>query len=170
MDNKERVIKYNNEDITILWKPDTCIHAAECVKRLPEVYKPTEKPWVSIENASTEALKEQLNACPSGALSYIDKKPEFEVKQKDDGVKGEFYVEIDGKQEAKMTYVYVIGSNKIIIDHTEVSDKLKGKKIGFKLVEASVKFMREKDLKVIPLCPFAKSVFDKTSGFSDRLS
>ena len=69
-EKKEIVKEYSNGEITILWKPKACIHAAECVKRLPNVYKPREKPWISIENASTEALKIQIQACPSGALSY----------------------------------------------------------------------------------------------------
>jgi len=73
MDKKERVLEYSNGDITILWKPKKCIHAAECVKRLPKVYKPREKPWLTIENASTQELKEQINACPSGALTYREK-------------------------------------------------------------------------------------------------
>ena len=66
-------IHYSNEDITIVWKPETCIHAAQCVTRLPKVYRPKEKPWLTIENATTEELKEQINACPSGALSFIGK-------------------------------------------------------------------------------------------------
>ena len=66
-------IHYSNEDITIVWKPETCIHAAQCVKRLPKVYRPKEKPWLTIENATTEELNEQINACPSGALSFIGK-------------------------------------------------------------------------------------------------
>ena len=69
--NKEIIKEYSNGEITILWKPKTCIHAGECVKRLPDVYKPNEKPWMQIENATTEALKEQILACPSGALSFI---------------------------------------------------------------------------------------------------
>jgi len=69
-----KTINYSNNDITIHWKPETCIHAAECVKRLPKVYKPREKPWLSIENATTEELKTQLSACPSGALSFTNKK------------------------------------------------------------------------------------------------
>jgi len=64
------VKKYKNDDITVVWKPRLCIHAAECVKRLPEVYNPQEKPWIKIKNASTDALKSQIDNCPSGALSY----------------------------------------------------------------------------------------------------
>lgn len=71
MEPQREIIKeYSNGDLTVIWKPKTCIHAAECVKRLPNVYKPNEKPWIQVENATTEELKDQINACPSGALSY----------------------------------------------------------------------------------------------------
>ena len=74
MESEREIIKeYSNEELTILWKPKTCIHAAECVKRLPNVYKPNEKPWIQIENSSTEELKAQIDACPSAALSYRTK-------------------------------------------------------------------------------------------------
>ncbi|WP_283636483.1 GNAT family N-acetyltransferase [Aquaticitalea lipolytica] len=91
------------------------------------------------------------------------------IKQEDNGKKGKFFVELDGKQEAEMTYTYA-GSDKIIIDHTEVSEKLKGQGVGYKLVEAAVDFMRDKGLKVIPLCPFAAAVFKKKHEYSDRLA
>lgn len=41
-----------------------------CVKMLPNVYHPKERPWVQIENATTEELIAQISKCPSGALSY----------------------------------------------------------------------------------------------------
>lgn len=85
---------------------------------------------------------------------------DIQVKHRTDGKKGAFYVEAEGKQEAEMTYTHA-GPNKIIIDHTEVGEKLKGQGVGYKLVDAAVDFMRENNLKAIPLCPFAKSVFDK---------
>ena len=91
------------------------------------------------------------------------------IKQEDNGKKGKFFVELDGKQEEEMTYTYA-GSDKIIIDHTEVSEKLKGQGVGYKLVEAAVEFMRDKGLKVIPLCPFAAAVFKKKHEYSDRLA
>jgi uncharacterized Fe-S cluster protein YjdI len=66
--------EYTNGEITITWKPGTCIHAGECVKNLPKVYKPNENPWIKMENATTEELKNQINKCPSGALSYYENK------------------------------------------------------------------------------------------------
>ena len=68
--DKVKTVKYKNEDITILWKPDLCIHAGECVKTLPKVYNPKERPWVKIENATTPELIAQIATCPSKALSY----------------------------------------------------------------------------------------------------
>ena len=62
--------KYSNGELTIVWKSELCIHAAECVKALPNVYKPREVPWITIENAKTEELKNQIDRCPSAALSY----------------------------------------------------------------------------------------------------
>ena len=63
-------MQYKNENITIHWHQSQCIHAGVCVKSLPNVYNPKERPWVKIENASTEELKAQIDKCPSRALSY----------------------------------------------------------------------------------------------------
>lgn len=62
--------EYSNGEITIKWQPKLCQHAGICVKTLPKVYNPKAKPWIAIENATTEELKLQISKCPSGALSY----------------------------------------------------------------------------------------------------
>jgi len=62
--------EYTNGEITIKWQPSLCKHAGVCARTLPEVYRPKEKPWIKMENASTEELKKQINRCPSGALSF----------------------------------------------------------------------------------------------------
>lgn len=81
---------------------------------------------------------------------------------------GHFFVSVDGKEEAKMTFVFA-GTDTFIIDHTEVNEGFNGKGFGQKMVEKSVAFAREKGFKIIPLCPFAKKVFDKTPEFKDVL-
>ncbi|WP_025743462.1 (4Fe-4S)-binding protein [Aquimarina pacifica] len=68
----EIIKKYQKDNFTIIWKPEKCIHAGTCVKTLPQVYKPKEKPWITPEKASIKDLKNQIDACPSGALSYED--------------------------------------------------------------------------------------------------
>lgn len=62
--------EYTNGELTIVWQPELCIHAGVCVKMLPKVYRPKERPWIQIENATTEELINEINHCPSGALSY----------------------------------------------------------------------------------------------------
>ena len=91
-----------------------------------------------------------------------------QIKLETNAKNGFFSVEINGKTEAKMTFVFA-GTDKIIIDHTEVNPGNNGKGLGKKMVTAAVEMAREKNLKIIPLCPFAKSVFDKTSEFRDVL-
>lgn len=66
----EVVKEYTNGVLTIVWKPKLCIHSGICTKTLPNVYHPKERPWIQIENATTEELIAQINKCPSGALSY----------------------------------------------------------------------------------------------------
>ena len=92
----------------------------------------------------------------------------MEILQEDNGHKGSFYIEKEGAILAKMTYVWT-GNGKIIIDHTEVDDQLRGMGAGKQMVMKAVDFAREKHIKIMPLCPFAKSVFDKVDSIKDVL-
>ncbi len=71
MKDKEIIKQYVNGKLTVFWKPAKCIHAGECTKALPQVYKPNERPWVNIDKASVEELMKQIDLCPSAALSYF---------------------------------------------------------------------------------------------------
>ncbi len=62
--------EYTNGEVTIVWKPRICQHSGNCARGLPQVFKPKEKPWINPEVASTEEIINQVNKCPSGALSY----------------------------------------------------------------------------------------------------
>ena len=83
--------------------------------------------------------------------------------------KGAFFIEDGGVRLAEMTFSKA-GEGLIIIDHTEVSDVLRGTGAGKKLVTEAVEYARKKKLKILPLCPFAKSVFDRKTEFADVLS
>lgn len=61
--------EYTNGEVTVVWDPDKCIHSAVCVKGLPEVFKPREKPWIQMGAVSSEDIRKQVKACPSGAIS-----------------------------------------------------------------------------------------------------
>ena len=91
-----------------------------------------------------------------------------EVQVKINDKKGSFFIEIEGKQEAEMTFVFA-GEDKIIIDHTGVNPGNEGKGLGKQMVAQAVTYARENNIKIIPLCPFANKVFDKTPEFRDVL-
>ncbi len=74
----------------------------------------------------------------------------------------------DGKRLAEMTYT--VAGSRVIIDHTSVDGALRGTGAGSKLVEAAVLWARAENIKLLPLCPFAKSVFDKTPQYADVLA
>ena len=93
---------------------------------------------------------------------------EMDIEHRDDGSKGAFFVKQGNELLAELTYVWA-GTEKIIIDHTEVNQLLKGKGVGKQLVAAAVAFAREKRIKIIPLCPFAKRVMQKSEEFDDVL-
>ena len=63
--------EYSNGEVTVVWKPELCIHSAKCVHTLPEVFKPKEKPWIQTENSQTQNIIAAVINCPSGALSYF---------------------------------------------------------------------------------------------------
>ena len=80
MEGKSIIKKYKKEELTIVWEPKKCIHAAVCVKELPGVYDPNAKPWIKPENASVDQLKSQIDNCPSGALSYEQTETTNQIK------------------------------------------------------------------------------------------
>ncbi len=92
----------------------------------------------------------------------------MDIKQDDDGKHGQFYIDVNCKTLAKMTYTWA-GPDKFIIDHTEVDDELRGKGAGKQMVMKSVKFARANSKKILPLCPFANSVFKKVPEIRDVL-
>lgn len=81
------------------------------------------------------------------------------------GAKGAFVWEQDDQRLAEMTYT--VAGSRVIIDHTHVDDALRGKGAGAQLVRAAVEWARADGVKLLPLCPFAKSVFDKTPEYAD---
>ena len=92
----------------------------------------------------------------------------MELEQINNEHKGYFRVVSEGKEAGRMTYSWA-GENRFIIDHTEVNPDFSGQGVGQKMIEATLAYARENDLKVIPLCPFAKAQFDRHKDWHDVL-
>ena len=137
----EDIIKeYSKDDVTVVWQPKKCIHSANCWRGLPKAFNPKEKPWITLDNVSSEEIMDQVMKCPSGALSI-----KGETENKSESVKTDTEIVIikngplqikgslsikhkDGKEETqKEVYLCRCGQseNKPFCDGTH-------KKCGFK--------------------------------------
>ena len=92
----------------------------------------------------------------------------MEIKHRENAHKGSFYIEENNIILAEMTYSFA-GADKMILDHTKVYDTLRGKGAGNMLVEAAINYSRKKNISIVPLCPFAKKVIEKTPAYRDVL-
>ena len=90
------------------------------------------------------------------------------IQHRQGKVKSMFYVEQEGNILAEMVYSMPT-PDKMIIEHTEVDESLGGKGVGKQLVHAAVEYARTNNIKIIPLCTFAKGVLEKTKEWQDVL-
>jgi putative redox protein len=65
-----KTLHYTNGAVTVFWKPDLCKHSGRCVFGLPSVFNVSKHPWINMQGASTEEIVQQVNQCPTGALSF----------------------------------------------------------------------------------------------------
>lgn len=88
------------------------------------------------------------------------------IEKEDDGKKGRFILYSDEKVAGELAFIWA-GEGKFIIDHTEVDQAYSGKGFGKKLVAEAVDYARKKDIRILPLCPFAKRLFDLKKEWDD---
>lgn len=91
---------------------------------------------------------------------------DFNILEKESETKGSFYIMEGDETLAEMTYSKA-GPERIIIDHTEVSEVLRGKGAGVQLVAYAVEFVRKKGIKMLPLCPFTKATLQRHPEWKD---
>lgn len=73
---------YSNGEINVLWDSSLCTHCGECQEGLPDVFNPESRPWVNMKAGTTEDIREQVEQCPSGALTVEDVKSDKPAGQK----------------------------------------------------------------------------------------
>ena len=93
---------------------------------------------------------------------------DLSVEHERNGHRGAFFLREEGRRLAEMTYS--AAPTMVIIDHTEVDESLRGTGASRKLVAAAVQWARREQVKVLPLCPFARHVFDRTPEYADVLA
>jgi len=92
------------------------------------------------------------------------------VQREQQGHRGAFFIDQDGVRAASLTFSAGPDGKLVMLDHTEVGESLRGQGIARKLVEAAVLWARQEKIKLVPVCPFARAVFDKEPTFHDVLA
>lgn len=90
----------------------------------------------------------------------------MEVQHKNDGNRGEFYIEENGSTIAELTYL-MSDENTMVATHTGTHPRMRGQGIAMKLVEAAAEYAREKNLKISPMCSYVAWAFNERKDFSD---
>lgn len=72
MDEKE-VVAYPGSEIDVQWDARLCIHVGECGTAAGELFVGGREPWCIPDKSSKAEVREIIERCPSGALTYRDK-------------------------------------------------------------------------------------------------
>jgi predicted GNAT family acetyltransferase len=118
--------------------------------------------------AAQQPREEEAQAAQQARAGARDASTLEEITHERSGHRGAFVWTRDGKRLAQMTYT--VAGTRVIIDHTDMDAALRGTGAGKKLVHAAVEWARKENARLMPLCPFARSVFDKTPEYSDVLA
>jgi len=68
---RDVVKHYSNGDVTVVWKSALCEHSGNCVRGLPHVFNRLRRPWIVLDGTASQAITDQVDRCPSGALSWF---------------------------------------------------------------------------------------------------
>lgn len=62
---------------------------------------------------------------------------------------------------------YIKTQNEIYLTHTEVPSQLEGKGVGTAMVHKALEWVRNSDLKLVPLCPFVALYIKKHPEYKE---
>jgi predicted GNAT family acetyltransferase len=91
------------------------------------------------------------------------------IQRQQQGHRGAFYIERDGSR-AELTFSASPDGKLVMLDHTEVAEPLRGQGIARSLVEAAVVWARQQQIRLVPVCPVARAIFEREPAFRDVLA
>jgi len=71
--SETKVYEYPGTEIDVQWDGRLCIHVAECGRSADELFEGGRDPWCIPDKCSKAEVREVVERCPSGALTYRDK-------------------------------------------------------------------------------------------------
>ena len=155
---------YENDEIEVFWNPAICQHAGKCAGGNRSVFDPKRRPWIDLSQTPAKEIAAIIDQCPSKALQY-------ELKN---------YVSVVFEENANRSAAYKDGelvgecefsaSEKMwIIAHTGVRPAYEGQGIARRLVEKVIEEARTRQIRILPLCPYAKRMMTGKEEYKDVL-
>lgn len=127
MDKNNR--DYSNDEITVHWQPDKCVHATICYARLRKVFDPGRRPWIMLDKGTTEEIINIVDQCPTDALTYTRiKDPEIKTNEKL-AEKKEKEIEKNVDEEPPPTRVQIVRNGPALISGNFTLTDIYGLKI-----------------------------------------
>ena len=161
---RQSYITYKNADIKVFWNPKLCQHAGKCWQGNREVFNPNQKPWVDLSKAPAAEIATIIDQCPSKALLYelqdsisvvFEESLNRSAAYKDGNLIGECEFDVD--------------ENKWIIVHTGVRPAFEGQGIAKRLLKKVVEQARVRNVKIVPICSYARKVMEGKEEYKDVL-
>jgi uncharacterized Fe-S cluster protein YjdI len=135
--------KYSNGEITVVWKPELCVHSTICFRELPDVFKPYQRPWIDPKGASTQQIIDTVSRCPTKALAIEWDNKQESVQDNDSEP------EITPAEIKPVTEITLLDSGPILIKGTFLMKDQKGDVIP---TSSIITLCRCNDSKNKPFC------------------
>lgn len=161
---RQRYITYKNDDIKVFWNPKLCQHAGKCWQGNREVFNPNQKPWVDLSKAPATEIAAIIDQCPSKALMYELQDPISVVFEENLNRSAAYK---DGNLIGECEFD--VNDNKWNIVHTGVRPAFEGQGIAKRLLKKVVEQARLKNVKIVPICSYARKVLENKEEYKDVL-
>ena len=155
---------YENDEIQVFWNPNVCQHTGKCAGGNRSVFDPKRRPWIDLSQASAKEIAAIIDQCPSKALQY-ELKNQISVVFEKDAQRSAAYK--DGKLIGECEFSP--SEKRWIIAHTGVRPAYEGQGIARRLVECVIEAARSEQVKIKPLCPYAKKMMAGKDEYKDVL-
>ena len=155
---------YENNDITVFWNPDVYQHAGKCARGNGEVFNPKRRPWIDLSQASAVEIASIIDQCPPGTLQY-ELKNQVTIVFEESSRRSAAYK--DGKLIGECEFFQSDSTWSIV--HTGVRPGNEGQGIARRLVEKIIEKARARQVRINPLCSYAKKLMTGKEEYKDVL-
>jgi len=165
-ENLNREVRtYENEEIRVIWNPESCTHVGECVRGNPLVFDPMRRPWIDLTQACAKDIAAVIDRCPSGALRAEMKTP-VRIAFEEEACRSAAYRDDVQIGECE----FLVSGNLWTLTHTGVRPGFEGQGIARKLVEKVIEEARRRGAVIAPVCSYARKMMLGRETYRDVLA